>query len=195
MSQGPFDHPIAGLFEELEQQAEALHLAERDAEVAELARAEYAGVTLAARLHASVGLPVRLGVVGVGFLQGELRRVGPEWLGLQGGRGSGEGPAQDWFVRVAAIRSCRGLSARAVSEPARPLTARLGIGSVLRGLAEAAAPVVVHQLDGSSSAGLLRRVGADFVELAGGQSDGPGAVTDAVTDVVSLRWVAAIRSE
>lgn len=196
MPEGPFDHPIAGLFEQLEQQAEALHLAERDAEVADLARAEYAAVTLAARLHASVGRSVRLGVVGVGFLQGDLRRAGPEWLGLRGGRGAAEGPGQDWFVRIAAIRSSRGLSGRAVSEPARPVTARLGIGSVLRGLAEADAPVVVHQLDGSSCAGVLRRVGADFVELAGVRPDaGPDAGLDAGLDVVSLRWVAAIRSD
>lgn len=189
---GPFENPMAGLFEELEQQAEALHLSERDAEVADRAPAEYAAVTLAARLHASLGLAVRLGVVGLGAVQGEVRRVGPEWLGLRGGRGTApEGPVQDWFVRLAAVRSVRGASSQAVGEPARPVTARLGIGSVLRGLARDRVPVVVHQIDGSSSAGRVRRVGADFVELV---PAAPGRAEPA-TELVSLRWVAAIRSE
>ena len=37
------------VFDDLEQQAEGLHLAERDAEVADLTLAEYTRVTLAAR--------------------------------------------------------------------------------------------------------------------------------------------------
>lgn len=194
--EGPFEDPIAGLLEELEQQAEALHLAERDAEVADRASAEYAAVTLAARLHASPGLTVRLGVVGVGAVHGEVRRVGPEWLGLRGGRGATlEGPVQDWFVRLAAVRSVRGASSQAVGEPARPVTARLGIGSVLRGLARDRTPVVVHQIDGSSSAGRVRRVGADFVELVPAEPGRAGPATEPPTELVSLRWVAAIRSE
>lgn len=190
---GPIDRPLAGLFEDLEQQAEALHLAERDASVADLALAEYGTVPLAGRLHASVGMTIRLGVVGVGFVHGRVRRVGSEWVGVVGGRATAvEGAASDWIVRIAAIRSARGLSDQAVSEAARPLVARLGIASVLRELCQSRTPVVVHQIDASSTPGVVRRVGADFVELVRDASSGAGP---GGTDLVSLRWAAAIRSE
>ena len=42
------------LFDDLEQQAEGMHLADRDADVADLSLAEYARVNLAARLHAAL---------------------------------------------------------------------------------------------------------------------------------------------
>ena len=188
----PFEEPMAKLFEDLEQQAEALQLAERDAEVADRAQGEYAAVGLAARLHASVGMRVRLGVVGVGRLEGHVRRVGPEWLGVRGARGGvTEGPAYNWIVRVAALRSVQGASDQAVSEAARPVAARLGIGSVLRGLARSQTGVLVHHLDGSSCSGVIGRVGADFVELM--RHSGTGT-SDARAELVSLRWVAAFRS-
>ena len=191
-SEEPVEGPIAKLFEDLEQQAEGLQLAERDAEVADRAQGEYAAVALAGRLHASVGMHVRLGVVGVGRLEGQVRRVGPEWLGVRGARGGvTEGPAYDWIVRIAALRTVNGASELAVSEAARPVTARLGIGSVLRGLARSRAGVLVHHLDGSSCSGVIGRVGADFVELVRQpESDAP----DTGAELVSLRWVAAFRS-
>jgi hypothetical protein len=189
---GPFEEPLSRLFEDLEQQAEALQLAERDATVADLAEGEYASVALAARMHASVGATVRLGIVGIGFVHGRVRRVGPEWLGLVGGRGAVAGAAvSEWVVRIAAVRSARGLSGQAVHETARPLVARLGVASVLRGLCQSRTPVVVHQIDGSSFPGVLRRVGADFVELV---QDGELG-QEAGSELVSLRWVAAIRSD
>lgn len=190
-SEGPFE-PMATLFEDLEQQAEALQLAERDAEVADRAQGEYAAVALAARLHASVGMHVRLGVVGVGRLEGQVRRVGPEWLGVRGARGGvTEGPAFDWIVRIAALRTVQGASELAVSEAARSVTARLGIGSVLRSLARSRAAVLVHHLDGSSCSGVIGRVGADFVELV--RHSEPGE-NESRAELVSLRWVAAFRS-
>jgi hypothetical protein len=146
------------LFDDLEQQAEGLALADRDAEVAERGRAEYAQVDLAARLHASTGSRVALGVAGVGQLEASLVRVGADWLLVTTG-------GQEWVVRFAALTSVRGLSARAVSEPARPLTARLALGSALREVAEGRAPVVLHRTDGSVLLGVVRRVGADFLEV------------------------------
>ncbi len=191
---GPFEEPMAQLFEDLEQQAQALHLAERDAEVADRAQAEYASVRLASRLHACVGMTVRLGVVGIGFLHGRVRRVGPEWLALQGGRSAAlEGPVQDWLVRMAAVRSVRGQPDRATDEAARSVVDRLGIGSVLRGLAQSRSPVMVHQIDGSSSAGAVRRAGADFVELVCDPQ--PERGSRVTTELVALRWVAAVRSD
>jgi hypothetical protein len=154
-----WDRSLLGLFEDLEQQAQGLHLLERDAEVAERSRAEYAQVEMASRVHASVGAQVVLGLVGVGTVEGLLVRAGADWCLVQTGN------EREWVVRVAAVRSARGLSPRAVSEAARPVVGRLGFGSVLRGMAEAKAPLVVHHLDGSQTRGRLGRIGADFAEV------------------------------
>src|SRR4051794_10210086 len=59
-----WEERLLDLFDDLEQQAEGLALIGRDAEVAELSRAEYAQVDLADRLHASEGRSVRFGVNG-----------------------------------------------------------------------------------------------------------------------------------
>jgi hypothetical protein len=160
------------LFDDLDQQAEGLALAERDIEVAELGRAEYAGVDLASRLHASVGGQVRMAVSGLGVLEARLCAAGQDWCLL-----SNEplGPAREWVVRFAAVAMAEGLSERAAPEPARPVTARLGLGSALRRLAESREPVVLTRLDGATTRGRLRRVGADFVEVVP-DGDRPGVI-------------------
>jgi hypothetical protein len=154
---------IDGLFDDLEQQAEGLALVERDTEVAELSRAEYASVDLAARLHGSVGARVRLAVTGVGTLEGELSRVGEGWCLLDAGR-------DEWIVRGPAIGSMRGLRDRAVAAASRPATARLGLASALRGIVDGRGTAVLHRIDGSLLRGRLGRVGADFVEVADGEA-------------------------
>ncbi len=172
------------LFEDLEQQAEGLVRAERDAVVAERSRAEYAQVDLLARLHAGVGGLVVLGVAGVGALEGTLRRVGADWCLVDAG-------AQEWLVRLAALSTVRGLPSRAVPPGARSVAARLGIGSALRRLAEGGSEVVVHRADGVVLRGGLRRVGADFVELAG---PAPGVGTaQAQVELVAIGHVSAVR--
>ncbi len=157
-----WEERLLGLFDDLEQEAEGLALADRDLEVAELGRAEYAAVDLAARVHASVGLDVELHVVGVGRMSGRLAAAGRDWL-LVGGPGAR--PTQEWLVRLAAVTAAEGLSERAVPEPARGVAARLGTGSALRRLAESREPVLLTRLDGTATRGRLRRVGADFVEV------------------------------
>ena len=57
-----WEERLLDLFDDLEQQADGIALAERDALVAEQSRAEYAAVTLADRLHASVGTRLLLDV-------------------------------------------------------------------------------------------------------------------------------------
>jgi hypothetical protein len=175
-----WDERLAGIFDDLEQQAEGLALAGRDAEVAEALRAEYSQVDLASRMLASVGAPMRMSVAGVGAVEGSLRRTGDGWCLL-------EGEAQEWVVRLAAVTAVRGLAERRVETPARPLTARLGLGSVLRGLAETRAVTVLHRTDGTLLPGLLGRVGADFVEVL-------GAEEEARLDVVPFWALAAVRS-
>jgi hypothetical protein len=174
-----WEERLLAMFDDLELQAEGLALAERDAEVAELARSEYAEVDLTARLHASVGGRLTVTLRGVGTVQGDLLRVGADWFLLAS-------TAQEWMVRVAALRAARGVAGGAIAAPARPVTARLGIGSALRRVADAGGEVTVLGQDGSGTSGRLRRVGADFVELAG---SGPGATTE----LVPFAAMAAVR--
>ena len=175
-----WDQRLGDLFDDLEQQAEGLALAERDAEVAEQSRAEYARVDLAARLHASVGARLLVTVPQVGPLDGLLRRVGEDWCLLEVGE-------CEWIVRTSATGSLRGLADRAVPESLRPVTARLGWPSAMRGVADGRGSVVLHRRDGTQARGALVRVGADFVELLGEEEPGRPAV-------VPLAAVVAVRS-
>ena len=160
-----WDERLGGLFEELEQQAEGLALAERDAEVAEQSRAEYAQVDLAGRALASIGRRLLVGVAGVGVLDATLSRAGAGWWLLDDG-------GQEWIVAAASICSVRGLSSRAVAAEVRPVTGRLGLASALREVADARAEAVLHGRDGSVVRGVLERVGADFVEVRVGEERG-----------------------
>ena len=84
-----WDERLFDLLDDLEGQAEALYAAERDAELADRSRAEYAGVTLAGRLMASVGRDVLLDLDGTGPVRGELRRVGTGWCLVSGDAATG----------------------------------------------------------------------------------------------------------
>jgi len=180
-----WEDKLLDLFEDLEQQAAGLHLAERDAEIADRSRAEYAGVTLASRLHGSLGAVVTLDVIGVGVVEGTLLRVGADWCLV---RSSPAG--HEWIVVLAGVKRAGGLSARAVNELARPVVARLGLGSALRGVADTQTVILVHHLDGTQSRGRLARVGADFVELVSADGDRP---ITGQADVLSFDSLAAVR--
>jgi hypothetical protein len=181
-----WEEVLLDLFDDLEQQAEGLHLAERDAEVADRSRAEYASVDLAARLHASSGGCVRLLVSGLGRLDGRVSRLGADWCLLSVG-------SVEWLVRFAALTAAQGLSRRSLSEHARPVTARLGLGSALRGLAESGGEVTVTRLDGSRSTGLLGRVGADFLELVAAPGFAEDMRGEPGTELVPFAHLAAVR--
>ena len=173
-----WEHRLFDLFEDLEQQAEGLSRAERDAEVAELAVSGYSEVGLVDRVHASVGAELELSLPGAEPVRGVLTRVGADWCLVRTAGAAGE-----WLVRLSAVTAFRGLSPRAVPEPSRRMTSRLGWGSVLRSLAEDRRPVVVRGVDGQPRQGIVRRVGADFFELAG----------EAGVWVVPFAGVAALR--
>ena len=181
-----WEERILGLIDDLEQQAEGLALAERDALVAQQSRAEYAEVDLAARLHATVGRTVVVDVAGVGALQATLTRAGEGWLLL-------DREGQSWIVTVAAVRSLRGLAEGGVGAGARPVLARLGLGSALREVAEAGCETVLHWSHGTVSRGRLERVGRDFVELAAPAEPGDGSVRR--VQVVPFSALAAVRSD
>jgi hypothetical protein len=154
-----WEDELFALFDDLEQQAAAAYDAERAVDLADRSRAEYASVTLASRLMASVAGPVVAEVLGVGAVSGTLRRVGEGWL-LVGG------PGQDWVLPLAAVAAVRGASDRSVPELAWSPVTRLGLGSALRRVADAGDRCVVHLVDGGRHEGEVRRVGRDFVELA-----------------------------
>ncbi|RYP88417.1 hypothetical protein EKO23_03580 [Nocardioides guangzhouensis] len=177
-----WEEQLFALFDDLEQQAEAAFAAEREGEVAEQARSAYAEVALAARLMAAVGAPVSLTVEGVGALEGTLQRVAAGWCLL-------DVAGQGWIVRLPAVQVVRGLPARSVAEAAWPVTARLGLGSALRRVAEARDPCRLLLRDGTTYDARLGRVGADFVEAHLGETP-PGTRTGPV--LVAFTALAAV---
>ena len=157
-----WDERLFAYLDDLEQDAETRFDAERAGELSDRARAEYAAVTLASRLMASVDRPVVLEVRGAGVVSGVLERVGGDWCVVAAG-------TREWVVRLAHVVTVAGVSERSVPEVAWSPVARLGIGSALRGLADAGARCLVHTADGASYDVVIGRVGADFVEVVTGQ--------------------------
>ena len=157
-----WEEHLFDLFDDLEQQAEALYDAERDLELADRSRAAYHQVTLASRLMASVGGEVVLQLRGAGQVAGTLTRVGTGWCLVRG-------RAQDWVVRHDAVLVVDGGSDRSVPEVAWSAVAGLGLGAALRRVAEAGERCVLHLVDGGRHEAVLRRVGADFVEAGVGE--------------------------
>jgi len=153
-----WEEELFTLFDDLEQQAEALYDAERDPELADRSRAEYQHVTLASRLMASLGQPVTLQIRGVGAVAGTLDRVASGWCLLSGA-------AQDWIVCLGAVTAVEGASERALPEVAWSPVTRLGLGSALRRLADSGERCVLHAVDGARHDGMVVRVGDDFVEV------------------------------
>ena len=173
-----WEEDLFALLDDLEQQAEALYAADRDAELADRSRAAYQQVTLASRLMASLDAPIRVEVTGVGAVEGVLERVADGWCVLRG-------PAQDWVVCLAAITVVRDASDRSVPEVAWSPVARLTIGSALRRLADAGERCVLRLRDATTYDGVLHRVGADFVEVTTGEGRRALVALDALAAVQS----------
>jgi len=157
-----WEEHLFALFDDLEQQAEALYDAERDVELADRSRAEYHHVSLSSRLMASLDREVVLDLLGGSTVTGTLVRIGTGWCLVRG-------RAQDWVVRSAAVVAVSGASSRSVPEVAWPAVTRLGLGSALSRLAESGERCVLQLVDGGSREAVLRRVGADFVEAEVGE--------------------------
>jgi hypothetical protein len=155
----PPDDPLDRLLDDLEGQAEGLYLADRAAEVAELRVAQYAEVAVVARWHASLDRTLRIAMIDGWILRGRLARVGADWAHVV------EDAGRAWVLNVRHLTTVSGLADRTLPPEARPLAARLSLGSVLRRLAEAPGPVVARVVGGAMVHGSVRGVGADFVEL------------------------------
>jgi hypothetical protein len=181
----PRDDRLGSLFEDLEQQAAALELEERDAELVDRVQGEYAAVTLGDRVHASLGRAVRLTLHGGEVWEGTLARAGADWL-----EGTTEGSAGPvgWLVRIDAVCLAAGLSPRALPVAARPAVARLGFSSALRRFAEAVGEVRLLPVGGPDLEGRVVRVGADFVEVDQRSSAGPIVVAFSALRAVRSAW-------
>jgi hypothetical protein len=157
-----WEESMFAVFDDLEQQAQGLHLAERDAEVADLTVAEYSRVSLAARLHASLGEELRVRLLGGRVVGGRLARLGEDWFLLVDG-------ASEWVVRHQGVATIGGLSGKAHHEDTWPVVDRLTLRAVLRRLALAGESCHVHLCDDQQVDGLVGRVGRDFFELIVGE--------------------------
>lgn len=150
-----------GLFADLEAQAAALEQAERAAEVEERTRGEVAALTVRDRLRGAVGNELRLRVRGGEMLAGTVRRVGPDWLLLD------EGGGRETVVVTGAVVSVRGLGRySAVPGTGGVVDSRLGLRSVLRGIARDRSTARLLLADGNAVDATIDRVGGDFVEVA-----------------------------
>ena len=170
------------LFADLEAAAEEVRLQEREAEVADQARAEYAAVRLADRIRAWSGSLLTCELVDGRSVDGVLREVGADWLLLQAGPGealvpfralaavagptpAGSKAAGSVMGSPAVGRSAMGGSVVAVS-PEAGLGERLPLSVVLRGLSVRRAPVRLTLPGGRALAGTIDRVGVDHLDLA-----------------------------
>lgn len=158
-----WESELFDLFDDLEAHADSLWQSDREAELADRAHSEYAQVTLASRLMASVDARVSLDLPHLGRLSGTLRRVGEDWCLLavpsQGQR------VQEWIVALRHVVAVHGASPRSVPELAWSPWHRLGMRSALRRLADAGTECLVDLVDGTRHEGVVRRIGADFTEV------------------------------
>jgi hypothetical protein len=149
------------LFGDLEAQAESLEAAQRMREVEERARIETAQLHLLDRLRAAVGLSVRLRLVTGAVVDGELTRVGGQWVLIS------ELAGRQALVPLSGVASVSGLGRLAAAPNSQGvIESRLGLTHVLRAIARDRSAVRVELIGGAVIDGTIDRVGADFVELA-----------------------------
>ncbi len=168
------------LFDDLEQQAEGMHLAGRDADVADLGAAEYSRVNLAARLHASRGMELRVRLVGGHVVGGRLARLGEDWLLLVD-------LSAEWVVRHDGIATVSGLARRADHQDTWPVTDRLTLRTVLRGFSATQEHCLVRFADRNQVEGRIGRVGGDFFELHVGEGQDASVQVVPVAPVVAFQ--------
>jgi hypothetical protein len=157
-----WERGLLALFDELETQASGLAHEAREADVADLARSAYAEVGLGQRLLGCTGRHVTVRAAGGLELRGRVARVGRGVMVLE----SESGPHRLRLVNTDHLVDVVTASRRALDEDRVGVTARLGLASAIRHLAEEVDTVVAHLCDGRRLRGALSRVGADFVELS-----------------------------
>lgn len=143
------------LFTDMELQLDAAEARGRADEVAELTRAERAGVGLAARLRAQRG-PLELGLRSGGTARGDVVDAGETWVLLAEGR-------REHLVPLSAVAWVDGLTVGVAPEPGQVLR-RLGIGHVLRAVARDRS-VVLARVGAADLLGRVDAVAADHLDL------------------------------
>ena len=154
------------LFDDLEAQLEAASAAELAGEVSERTRYESGQLTLADRLVAWVGQPVRLQILGGMTVAGRLEQAAQEWIAV------GHGPAV-MLVPLTALVDIVGLGAPASTADRQSVPRRLGLTAALRAVARDRSPVYIELTDGRAVTGTVDVVGADHLDLAEHPSDEP----------------------
>ncbi|MBD8063048.1 DUF2642 domain-containing protein [Oceanitalea stevensii] len=163
------------LFDDLERQfLQAARLAE-DEEVADLAEAEQAQVSLADRLRARHGREVALRLRDGSDVRGTVLDAAVQWL-LVGDAG------RRVLVPTSAVAAARSLGAAAPEAPV--VERRLRLTHVLRAVAREQSEVVVRTTAGDYR-GRITRVAADHVDVEAG----PGAAV-----AVALAHVLAVQT-
>lgn len=160
----PWETSVFALFEDLEMQAQGLHLQQRAAEVDALIESSYAEVLMASRVHASHGASVRLGLIEGTEVRGRLTRSGAGWLLVDAG-------SSEWLVQIDAVVVMDGLLATSSPSEVWGVLARLSVRSVLRRISEVDGLCTVWLKGGRQLSGTLGRVGADFFEIRSAGSD------------------------
>lgn len=143
------------LFADLQAQWDAQVQAEDDALVAELAEAEVAGTRFADRMRARHGERVNVRLADGSDNAGTVTDAAMEWVVLADGD-------RRHLIPVAAIAAAWPLAGSAPTGGTVERT--LGLGHVLRALANDGAPVVVRHR-GGEAVGYVVRVGADHLDL------------------------------
>lgn len=167
------------LFADLEATAEGAWLQERETEVAEQARAEYAAVRLMDRLRARLGRSLACELVDGRRLDGVVAETGVDWFLLRAVPGEVLVPVR---ALAAVARPAAGpsgfpgsvagpvagsLAGGEVSvAPPAGLGESLGLSAVLRGLSVRRVPVHLVLLGSRMLTGTIDRVGADHLDLA-----------------------------
>ncbi len=184
------------LFDDLEGQMSSAEAADTAAEVAAMARAEFARTGLTDRLRGQVGSPVSLRLRDGRWLRGAVVTAAPRWLLLdtaaEAGGGRPHAPARApgrLLLPLDAVERFQDLGS-AQGAPAGEVERRLGWGGALRALVRDRAVVTVLLATGDL-AGTLDRVGADHVDVAVHPLDAPRR-RSAVTEVASLPFPAVL---
>jgi len=177
------------LFADLEAQLTAADDAAWEADVVDQARAERMSVKLTDRLRAHAG-PLRVHLADGVVLRAVVAECGQDWLLLDGARAGA--PAQEVLVPLAGLTHVEGLGSAALPADG-PVSRRLSLNVVLRGLVRARSTVEIHCQGGPGPlTGTLDAAGADHVDLAAHPADLPRRPAN-VTALHAVRTAAIVR--
>jgi hypothetical protein len=174
------------LFEDLEADLDEANRAERTGEVADRTWREVGRQQLTDRLRAAAGGEIVVRISGAGAVRGSIASTGNGWVLVD------EASGTQALVPIRHVIAVGGLGRKAeVPGSEGRVGERLGLGYALRGISRDRARVVLTLVDGGALAGVIARVGADFLDLASDVGADTGQVR--ARSAVPLNAVALIR--